>query len=123
MPVNPGNLTTADIYRKTVNDPVWQADNFVFQIVRRLVKTGKCSRRHGMALWNLYQMKDEALSKDQLFHNASNTDSAYPALSESEACYAMDERGYVWVDPFFEAGEYFGNGYSDRWEPKGFDGK
>lgn len=118
MPSHPGNLSKADIYRATVNDPKWQADNFVFQIVRRHVKENRITRRHGMALWNLYQIDREAYSAEKLFENASSVESAYPALSESEACDAMDERGFVWVDPFYEAGEFFGQGYSDRWEKK-----
>lgn len=111
-----GNIKVSDIYRRTLADPNWQADNFVFRITRNLVKGGYCTRRHGMALWNLYQVDKQTFNAETLF-----VDYTYPALSESEACQKMDELGYVWIDPNFEGGEFFGQGYSDRWEKKGWD--
>lgn len=114
--MNHGNITTADIYDRAFADPTYQRDNFCFRIIRRLVVDKRCTRRHGMALWNLYQLK--AYTTEQLFHEAHTVLAAYPALSESESCAAMDERGYTWVDEHFQEGEYTGQGYGDRWEPK-----
>lgn len=111
-----GNVTKRDIYRRTMNDPKWQAANWVHRITRNLVAGGYCTRRHGMALKNLHDIDPARWHADTLF-----VDRTYPALSEAEACREMDERGFVWVDPYFEQGEYFGQGESDRWEPKGWN--
>lgn len=101
-----GNIKLHDIYQRIAADADYQRDNFYFRLIRNLVKTGKLTRRHGMALWNLYEF-DHAPEK--LF-----IDNSYPALTQAEACEAMHERGYEWIDSSF----YENSGGVDRWEPK-----
>lgn len=112
------NIKVSDIYKRAYADPKYQRDNHVFMIIRRHVNEKRMTRRHGMALWNLQQIEPDVFTAERLFENSTDVKSAYPIMTETEACDEMDRRGYVWVDPFFEGGEYFGQGYTDRWERK-----